>query len=1176
VHLIFILFILHLFNLHNLNMASGAAAARELSASASASASASVSVSAAGPFADASADASVDSSTGPRTQLAKVFINVGGMTCSACSGTVTNCLSSLDGVKEAKVSLVTERAEVHFDPAIITAEQLVEEIEDVGFDASMVSPPQIDGVTHKTSRAKDVTESDGKKQRKAFIMVGGMTCSNCSNTVNNALEAVDGVLHCKVSLVTERAEVVYNPDIVTPEQLAEEVEDVGFDAELCSAAKAGIVTVRTLHMLTPQVASQCKDALMNLDGIENVRIFIDQDMCECTIECAFDAEMTGARSIIQCLHALKVSAQLVLPSEDLAARKEAMQVRRIRALAEWHQTLWASCIFTLPVAFIVMICPWIESLHDVLMLKIMAGLTLQECILFLLVTPVQFGIGRRFYVAAFRSLAHGSANMDVLVALGTSAAYLYSLVNLALSCSLPGYSRAGFFETSAMLITIIVFGKYLEHMAKGRTSEALSTLMSLQPRVATRVIFSDNDHKHVEREQELDISLVQYGDILLVKRGDRIPTDGTIVHGKSAIDESMVTGESMPVAKTVDDSVIGGTINLDTPFHMRATGIGSDTVLSKIVTLVEQAQTNNAPIQKLADSVARVFVPVVVALAVLTFATWYGLLESGTIAQNDISKSTGNFLCAFLFAVAVIVISCPCSLGLATPTAVMVGTGVAASHGVLFKGGAPLENTGSVTAVCFDKTGTLTQGRPQINKHATTIFTDHIDMSEAEIWALLAAAEGQSEHVLGRAIHLHGRAIAAKANIAVELMPQKFKAETGMGILARVKGHEIVIGNRRWLRGSNVEWNEKVESVMRAVEHGGSTVIGAAIDGKYTATIALHDPPKAEASLLIEVLQRRDIDVYMITGDNERTAQAIGEALGIPSENIAAEVSPVGKTKFVEQLRDDIALPEANKSGNGGVMFVGDGINDSPALAVADVGVAIGSGTDIAVETADVVLMRNNLGDVFTAIDVSQATVRRIRWNFGWAIVYNLLSIPLAAGLFYPLLHFALPPAAAGAAMGCSSISVVLSSLMLKRYVKPSLDDALDVATEKRSAARGAYRSNSTELRPVPTKPNLFQRMRDKLRRTPSQPKYARVSANEDIELEDALYFSDANDNNGHLEDMKFATSSNNLAAAAGDQSDDDPQAFYYGNTAGGFSTDEGDDELDLLDYDEADTTIVN
>jgi P-type Cu+ transporter len=602
----------------------------------------------------------------------------------------------------------------------------------------------------------------------------------------------------------------------------------------------------------------------------------------------------------------------------------------------------------------------------------------------LLATPVQFYIGKSFYIGAYKALRNGSANMDVLVSLGTSAAYFYSLyltIDWYASGSPAHHAPSLYYETSAVLITLVIMGKWFESLAKGRTSEAIQSLMGLQAKTA--LVVRDGS------EMTIPVEEVLKGDIVLVRPGDKIPVDGSIIEGVSSVDESMLTGESLPVDKQAGDTVIGATINKNGMLKVQATKVGRDTALAQIIRVVEEAQGSKAPIQRVADVISGIFVPIVVGIAALAFLAWYFFVTPYEVAS------------ALEIAIAILVIACPCALGLATPTSIMAGSGRAAELGILFKGGEHLEKTHKINAVILDKTGTVTKGKPEL--------TDVIAVGdEAELLRWVGAAEKHSEHPLAEAI------VAGVRARSIEIPDtDSFEAIPGFGVKAVVEGKALLVGTRRLMERFHVEASQAY-STMAELESRGKTAMLVAVDGQYAGITAVADTIKETSKAAIDRLKAMGIHVVMITGDNERTAHAIAAQVGI--EHVRAEVLPEGKAEEVKKLQ-----AQGMK-----VAMVGDGINDAPALATADIGMAIGTGTDVAIEAADVTLMRGDLASIPDAIYMSRVTMRNIKQNLFWALGYNTLGIPIAAiGL--------LAPWVAGAAMALSSVSVVLNALRLQR-----------------------------------------------------------------------------------------------------------------------------------------------
>ena len=610
----------------------------------------------------------------------------------------------------------------------------------------------------------------------------------------------------------------------------------------------------------------------------------------------------------------------------------------------------------------------------------------QNYILWALATPVQFYIGWTFYQGTWNSLKNRSANMDTLVALGTTAAYLFSIYATIYRPDLGQY-----FEASTMLITLVFLGKVLETRAKGKTSDAIKKLMNLTPKM-TIVIRNSV-------EVEVSVKDVKPSDIVLVKPGERIPVDGSIVSGETSIDESMITGESIPRDKKVGSIVIGGTINKQGSITFQAREVGNRTVLSQIIKLVEDAQGRKAPIQRFADIVSAYFVPIVIIISLATFIVWYFLLGQ-------------NISFALITSVSVLVIACPCALGLATPTAIMVGTGRGAQMGVLFKGGDALETLQNVNHIIFDKTGTITKGEPEVSDYVGVG-----DSSDDLVIKLAMSLEKKSEHPLAEAIVKRG----TELNIN-PLQVDSFKAVTGMGIEGKIEGVKYYLGNIKLLKENKISVSNEDESLLIKYEEQGKTAMLLSDSNKVLGIIAILDSLKDGVSEVIKSLEKLGMEIHLLTGDNRRTAETIAHDAGI--KNIKAEVLPQDKTNYVKELQKVGAK----------VVMVGDGINDAPALAQADIGIAMGSGTDVAMETGDVVLMKNEIEDVVTAIRLSRGTMSKIRQNMFWALFYNVLGIPIAAGVLYPAFGFLLNPVFAGAAMALSSVSVVSNSLRLKRF----------------------------------------------------------------------------------------------------------------------------------------------
>jgi Cu+-exporting ATPase len=616
-------------------------------------------------------------------------------------------------------------------------------------------------------------------------------------------------------------------------------------------------------------------------------------------------------------------------------------------------------------------------------------------ILFALATPVQFIAGYQFYVGTYYAFRNRRANMDTLIAMGSTTAYVYSVVVVFLPGLIPFHPHT-YFDTSAMIISLILFGKYLEAKAKGRTSQAIRKLIGLQARTAR--VLRDG------QEVEVPVELLKVDEVFVVRPGEKIATDGEVVEGSSAVDESMITGESIPVEKSAGAAAIGGSINKNGVLKVRATKVGSDTALAQIIRLVEDAQASKAPIQRYADNVSAWFVPVVILLAAVSFLVWYFFAYEALVNEGQ------DFVFSLIIFISVLVISCPCALGLATPTAIMVGSGKGAEHGILIKSAEALETAGKVQTVVLDKTGTITKGEPEV----TDIVA--MNISEKEALRFAAIAEKGSEHPLAEAIVRKARAEGIEVDDA-----SSFEAVPGQGIRAEVDGRPVLVGNRALMAANGVPV-EKSEATLQRMEEEGRTAMLMAVDGRLAGIIGVADVVKETSKYAISELRRMGIEVIMLTGDNQRTAKVIAQQVGI--DKYIAEVLPENKAKEVARLQS-----EGRK-----VAMVGDGVNDAPALAQADVGIAIGSGTDVAMETGDIVLIKSDLIDAVAAIQLSRRTMRKIRQNLFWALGYNSAGIPIAAGVLYPFFHVLLNPIVAAGAMAMSSVSVVTNAALLKRY----------------------------------------------------------------------------------------------------------------------------------------------
>lgn len=785
--------------------------------------------------------------------------------------------------------------------------------------------------------------------KKATLDVEGMTCAACSSRVAKNLSKIEGVKEVNVNLLANRATIEYDADVVSNGTLVETIKKTGYEVPLRR------ITLLIDGMTCASCSSRIEKALEKHPDVVSANVNLANN--KATVD--FHSGTMEEKDIVQIVEKTGYKAEI-----EKEVDQDREKVRREKEIKDLKRHFIISLILTIPL-FSAMF------FHMAGQMNLLTDGYFQ----WLLATPVQFFIGWRFYKGAYHSLRGGGANMDVLVAMGTSAAYFFSVYNVL------NHIHDYYFEASAVIITLIVLGKLLEAIAKGKTSEAIKKLMGLQPKTA-RVIREG-------KEQEISIDDLVIGDVILVKPGERVPVDGILIDGETALDESMITGESIPVDKKIGDEIIGSTINKFGAFKFEATKIGKDTVLSQIIKLVEDAQGSKAPVQRLADKISNIFVPVVIVIAIAT------LIITGLL---------GDWTGGLIHAVAVLVIACPCALGLATPTAIMVGTGKGAENGILIKSGEHLERAHKMDTIIFDKTGTITKGEPEL-----TEVIPLQGITEDELLRVVASVEKSSEHPLGMAI-VKG---AEKRNLQL-ITPDRFTALAGRGLEASMEGKKVHIGNRRLMQELSVDVTQLEDEAIR-LESEGKTAMLIAIDDQASGLIAVADQVKPTSLEAIKKLKELDLEIYMITGDNERTAHAIAKEVGI--DHVFAEVLPENKASKVEELM---------KQGKH-VGMVGDGINDAPALAAADVGFAIGTGTDVAMEAADITLMRGDLNGVVTAIRLSHRTMKTIKQNLFWAFFYNSLGIPVAALGF-------LNPMVAGAAMAFSSVSVISNSLRLKNF----------------------------------------------------------------------------------------------------------------------------------------------
>ncbi|WP_420812888.1 heavy metal translocating P-type ATPase [Peribacillus acanthi] len=801
-----------------------------------------------------------------------------------------------------------------------------------------------------------------QKASETSLQITGMTCAACAVRIEKGMNKLDGVMEANVNLALEKATVKFDPAKTNVQALQNKVRDLGYDVV------SEKVELDIIGMTCAACSTRIEKGLNKVAGVSKANVNLALE--KATVE--YDPSVVTVQQMIKKVESLGYEAKV---KEE--GKQQNVADLREKEIENQKGKFAFSLILSIPLL-------WAMVSHfEFTSFIYLPEMFMNPWVQLALATPVQFIIGKQFYVGAYKALNNFSANMDVLVSLGTSAAYFYSLYLSIQSIGSDAHMVELYFETSAVLITLIILGKLFEAKAKGRSSEAIKKLMGLQAKTATVV------RDGVELEVALEDVLV--GDILYVKPGEKVPVDGEIVEGRSALDESMLTGESVPVDKTVGDSVIGATINKNGFLKIKATKVGKDTALAQIIKVVEEAQGSKAPIQRLADQISGIFVPIVVGIAVVTFLVWYMWVDPGNFAE------------ALEKLIAVLVIACPCALGLATPTSIMAGSGRAAEYGILFKGGEHLEMTHRITTVILDKTGTVTNGTP--------VLTDVIlaeGQQEEEFLSLVGSAEKQSEHPLAEAI------AAGIKNKGIPFQGvEHFEAIPGFGIKAVVNGNELLVGTRKLMIQNHIDVENKLDQ-MTALEKEGKTAMLVSIDGKYAGIVAVADTVKETSKQAVKRLKDMGLEVIMITGDNKQTANAIAAQVGI--ENVIAEVLPEGKAEEVKKLQS-----QGKK-----VAMVGDGINDAPALAIADIGMAIGTGTDVAMEAADITLMRGDLNNIADAIFMSKKTISNIKQNLFWAFGYNTLGIPIAAiGLLAPWL--------AGAAMAFSSVSVVINALRLQR-----------------------------------------------------------------------------------------------------------------------------------------------
>jgi len=817
-----------------------------------------------------------------------------------------------------------------------------------------------------------------EKKEKAVIKISGMTCASCVLTIEKSLGKVDGVKNVNVNFASEKALVEFDPQKTSLKELEQAIEKTGYRVikEEGKKEETQTLNLKVVGMDNPHCVGTVDSALKNVKGVKSRKLFVNE---RAKIE--FDPALTNVERIKKAIADVGYTPIEEIESVDIEKKAREKEIKN------WKTRFFISMIFSIPLLYVSMG----HHIFGLFLPKfIVENLALVELFL---CTPIILA-GSQFFIRGTQAVIRTkTANMDTLIAVGTGSAYFYSLViTFFIWSGKGGYkSEDLYYEVAGFLLTFIILGKLLEAISKGKTSEAIKRLLGLQAKTAS-VIRDGN-------EIQIPIEEVKVGEIIIVKPGEKIPVDGKIIEGYSSVDESMITGESIPVEKKIGDEVIGATINKSGSFKFRATKVGKDTVLSQIVLLVEEAQGSKAPIQRLADQISAYFVPTVVGIGILAFLLWFFIVGQ-------------PFVFALTVFIAVLIIACPCALGLATPTAVMVGTGLGAENGILIKNAETLQKTHKISTIVFDKTGTLTKGKPEV--------TDIVPLNgfkEEEILKFSAIAEKRSEHPLAEAILNESK----KRGIDV-LDPENFSALSGKGVEISFQNKRIVLGNKKLMEDKSIVIDSRMEKEIENKENMGRTVMLLAMDGKMAGIIGVADTLKKYSLEAISYLKNLGKEVVMITGDNRRTGKAIGDQLGI--DRVLAEVLPEDKAKEIEKLQKEGKI----------VAMVGDGINDAPALAQSDVGIAIGTGTDVAIETGDIVLIKDDLRDVVSAIELSSYTMKKIKQNLFWAFFYNTIGIPIAAGILYPFFGFLLNPVIAGAAMAFSSVSVVSNSLSMKRF----------------------------------------------------------------------------------------------------------------------------------------------
>lgn len=912
-----------------------------------------------------------------------------------CHKRVTDAIMAIEGVSSVDVSLEDESATVEFDSGKTSLEEIRQAVTDAGYEVGAeeceleVPVGLAESATQGQTACRIIPEEETDEKKRpepgvledAVFRISGMKCSSCAQNIEGVLGKRDGVISATVNLPLERATVRYEPAKISPEKLAEDIESLGYHVV------KDRVTLDVGGMTCASCAQNVEKVLKRLEGISSVNVNVS--MGKARIE--YNSSVVSVDDMRKAIDGIGYSASMPVDrqlAEDRERKEREDEIRRQR------NNLIISAVIAIPVM--------LGSLKPVFpdYFGFVPDILTNRNVLFLLTTIVMVFPGRQFFEGTYRGLKHGVTDMNLLIATGTGAAYIISVASSYLDLG-PGYHHL-YYDTAVMLIAFIVLGRYMEARARGRTSESIKKLIGLQAKTA-RIIVDG-------QEREVPVESVEVDDIVFVRPGEKIPVDGVVIDGTSAVDESMITGESIPVDKSKGDVVIGSTLNRSGAMKLRATNVGADTALARIIELVENAQNSKAPIQRIADVVAGHFILIVHVLALVAFFFWYFIgFERYNVTLN--SGIASPFLFALLISITVLVISCPCAVGLATPAAIMVGTGKGAENGILIKGGEALERTLKIDTIVFDKTGTLTKGKPELTDVITVA-----DLSADEVLEMAASAEKGSEHPLGEAIVRGAEERKIKLRDA-----EGFRSIAGKGVEASIEGSRVLLGTRKLMQDSGIDI-ASVESTMESLEAQGRTAMIAAKDDHVMGLVAVADTLKENSKEAVEKIRSMGIEVVMITGDNRRTADAIASSIGIT--RVLAEVLPEDKASEIRKLQEEGRV----------VAMVGDGINDAPALTQADIGIAMGAGTDVAMESAQIVLIKNDLRDVIASIRLSRLTMNKIKQNLFWAFGYNTLGIPLAAGLLYPVVKTILiSPELAAAFMALSSVSVTTNSMLMKR-----------------------------------------------------------------------------------------------------------------------------------------------